>query len=82
MCFAAAPVGSESLLVSPSEYLLTTQNLHAGVFLYLRGWLLEAPIQKLPEDTFTTVRGGGVKKRLGTGVVGVRHQSPKVYVPL
>lgn len=45
-------------LMHLSEFLresMQTQG-HAGVFLYFRGGFLEAPLQKLPEDMFTTVR--------------------------
>lgn len=34
----------------------------------LKGWFLEAPIQKLPEDTFTTVQGV-LGRESGWGVV-------------
>lgn len=59
VCLAASPVGADlSWWVRVSVFWLCRPLRHAGVFLYLRGWFLEAPIQKLPEDTFTTVSGG------------------------
>lgn len=62
--------------------IVSLQSPGTGRCLFiLKGGFLEAPIQKLPEDTFTTVREAS-RKGWEKGGRRVIHQSPKVYVPL